>query len=344
MNVSLYTNYIIAVIIVVASVIMAKLVYYVLRAFVLKITKKTKTSLDDKILKALEKPMFYAIILTGIYIGLKCVSIISSYESLIHTIFGLIGIGIGLWAVVGVINTFVAWYLEKQRLTRVQKTVFLSIRNIIDIIIYIIAFLFILHLFNIELTPILASLGIGGLAVALALQSTLSNYFAGLYMATDGSIKIGDYIELENGLKGYVEKIGWRSTKMRTLPNNLVIIPNSKLAESIITNYYDPTEEMSVVIPCGVAYDSDLEKVEKVTKDVAKKVLKNTEGGVKDFEPFIRYNKFGDSNIEFSIILRVKNFVSKYIITHEFIKELMKAYNKNKIEISWPVRKIYRGN
>jgi len=87
MNVSLYTNYIIAVIIVVASVIMAKLVYYMLRAFVLKITKKTKTSLDDKILKALERPMFYAIILTGIYIGLKCISIISSYESLIHTIF-----------------------------------------------------------------------------------------------------------------------------------------------------------------------------------------------------------------------------------------------------------------
>ena len=180
------------------------------------------------------------------------------------------------------------------------------------------------------------------MAVALALQSTLANYFAGLYISSDRSIKIGDYIELENGgLKGHVEKIGWRSTQIRTLPNNLVIIPNAKLSEMIVTNYSDPTEELSFSVNCGVGYDSDLEKVEKITIAIAKKTLKSVDGGVKDYEPLMRFKNFGDSNIEFSIILRVKEFVSQYKMKHEFIKALTKEFRKNKIEIAFPCLNIY---
>ena len=138
----------------------------------------------------------------------------------------------------------------------------------------------------------MASLGIAGLAVALALQDTFSNFFSAVYITADRPVKVGDYIELENGLKGYVEDVGWRSTRLRTLPNNSIIIPNNKLAQSILTNYDAPKPEMSIVIPVGVSYNSDLEKVEKVTVDVAKKVLGSVEGGVADFEPFIRYKEF----------------------------------------------------
>ena len=133
-------------------------------------------------------------------------------------------------------------------------------------------------------------------------------------------------------------------SRIRTLPNTLVIVPNSKIASTIITNDSLPVPEMSVVIQCGVAYSSDLEKVEKVTVDAAKKTQKIVTGAVKGFEPFIRYHTFGDSNINFSIILRVEKFVDKYLVTHEFIKALKKAYDKEGIEISWPVRKIYYGN
>jgi len=176
------------------------------------------------------------------------------------------------------------------------------------------------------------------------LQDTLSNFFAGVYLVADMPIRIGDYIELDNGMKGYVEDIGWRSIRIKTLPNNYIIIPNSKLAQSIITNYYAPEQEMSVVVPCGVSYDSDLEKVEKVTIEVAKEVQQNVPGAVKNFEPFIRYNEFGDSNINFSIILRVERFVDRYLVVHEFIKKLMARYNKEGIEISFPVRNIYFKN
>lgn len=119
------------------------------------------------------------------------------------------------------------------------------------------------------------------------------------------------------------------------------MVPNSKIAESVIVNNYLPVREMSIVLQCGVAYDSDLEKVEKVTIDIARKIQQTVPGAVKTFEPFIRYHTFGDSNINFSIILRIEEFVDRYLVAHEFIKALKARYDKENIEISWPIRKIY---
>lgn len=233
-------------------------------------------------------------------------------------------------------------YVKKYEKTQASFVAFiLSFRNLINILIYLTAAILALGVLGIEVTPLVASLGIGGLAIALALQKTLENYFSGVYLTATKSIKVGDYIELESGLRGYVHEVGWRATKIRMLPNNIVVVPNAKLADSVLVNYYMPQQEMSVVLQCGVSYLSDLEHVEKVTIEVAKKVLQSVEGGKKDFEPFIRYHTFGDSNIQFSIILRVEEFVNQYLVVHEFFKALTKRYKKEGIEISWPIRKIY---
>ncbi|MFH1774641.1 MAG: mechanosensitive ion channel domain-containing protein, partial [Methanobacteriota archaeon] len=154
-------------------------------------------------------------------------------------------------------------------------------------------------------------------------------------------IRIGDYIELDTGDKGYVEEIGWRSTRIKTLPNNIVVVPNARLAQSRIINYYLPEEEMAVVLQCGVSYDSGLEKVERVTVEVAREMQKTVPGAVKNFEPFIRYHTFGESNINFSIILRVEKFVDQYLLVHEFVKKLHKRYREEGIEISFPARVLY---
>jgi small-conductance mechanosensitive channel len=225
--------------------------------------------------------------------------------------------------------------------SRLDDTLFPIVNKVIVIILYLIAFLIILDYLGIEISPLIASLGIAGLAVALALQDTLSNFFAALYMSADKPVRKGDYIQVGTELEGYVEEIGWRSTKIRTLPNNFVIIPNAKLAQSTITNYNVPKKEMSVLVNVGVSYDSDLKKVEKITIETAKKVLKKTPGGVEDFEPFIRYNNFGDSSIDFTVILRTDEFVNKYLLTHEFIKALKEAYDKAKITIPFPIRTVY---
>ena len=126
-------------------------------------------------------------------------------------------------------------------------------------------FLIILDRLKITITPFLASLGIGGLVVALALQDTLANFFSGIFIFFDKPIRIGDYIMLESGQEGYVTQIGWRSTRIRMLPNNILVVPNTKLVSSQITNFYLPEPEMAVLVQVGISYQSDLEKVEKVT-------------------------------------------------------------------------------
>jgi small-conductance mechanosensitive channel len=194
---------------------------------------------------------------------------------------------------------------------------------------------------GISLTPILTTLGIGSLAVAIALQDTLGNFFAGLYIKVDRPIQIGHYIRLQSGEEGYVERIGWRSTRIRLLPDNMVVVPNNKLVQDTITNYHLPNRELAVLVPVGVAYDSDLEKVERVTREVAGDVLRTVSGGVKEFEPLIRYHTFGQSSIDFTVILRAREFADGIVLKHEFIKRLHLRYEKEGIKIPFPTRAVY---
>ncbi len=212
--------------------------------------------------------------------------------------------------------------------------------NLTKIVIFLIGGLIILQSIGISITPLLTALGVGGLAVALALQPTLANLFAGIQIIISKQVQVGDYVQLDSGEKGYVTDISWRNTKIRELPNNLIVIPNSKLANTIVTNFHQPQKEMSVIIQCGVSYDSNLGEVERVTIETAKDVLKKVQGAQSEFEPFLRYHTFGDSSINFSITLRVKEVVNQYLIIHEFIKALHKRYNKEGINIPFPMRTI----
>lgn len=195
-------------------------------------------------------------------------------------------------------------------------------------------------LIGISVTPLLASLGVGSLAVALAFQDTLSNFFAGVYTMIDKPVRVGDFVKLESGEEGFVTEIGWRSTRVRLLPNNTVIIPNNKLTGSVLTNYYLPEPEMSVLVQVGVHYDSDLSHVERVTCEVGRHVLRTVEGAVAEFEPFIRYHTFDSSSINFTVILRVKTFVDQYLLRHEFIKALHERYRQEGIVIPYPLRTL----
>lgn len=322
----------------------AKVASFLMKRTVYKFTKRTKTILDDLLIKALNLPLLAGITLLGIYYAVMDLPFLTAYHQYISTGFTIGFIIIGTIAVIRVINAFIEWYMTEisaRVKTQADKHFMPLIRKVAYGFVGIIALLWILNQLGVEITTLVATMGIGGIAVALALQDTLKEFFAGTYVILDKPVRIGDYIELETGERGYVVDITWRSTKIKMLGDNMVIIPNSKLASSKIINYDMPKKEMSVVIPVGVSYDSDLDKVERITVRVAKEVLKKTQGAKEDFEPFIRYNEFGESNINFSVILRVKSFVDKYLLTHEFIKALKKAYDKEGIEISWPVRKVY---
>lgn len=213
-------------------------------------------------------------------------------------------------------------------------------QNIAKILVFAIGVLIILNSLGISITPILATLGVGGLAVALALQETMSNLIAGFHIIAARQIKIGDYVKLESGQEGHIIDINWRTTKIKMLSNNVVLIPNSKITQTILVNYYLPTKEISFGVDLAVHYNSDLKKVERVTAEVAKEIMKEVKGGVPGFEPSVRYQGFGESGINFFVGLMAKEFSDQYLIRHEFIKRLHERYQKELIVIPHPIRAI----
>ncbi len=214
------------------------------------------------------------------------------------------------------------------------------IGNMLRIVIFLTGLLVILSYLDIPITPIVTALGIGGFAVALAFQDTLSNLFSGLHILASRLVKPGDFIKLDTGEEGYVEDVTWRNTTIKTLPNNMVVVPNSRLASAIITNFDQPRKEMGVRVEVGVDYASDLDEVEEVTVEVAREVLSEVPGGASGFDPFIRYHSFSDYRIEFTVILRANEYVDQYLLKHEFIKRLHERYRERGVEIPLPARSV----
>jgi small-conductance mechanosensitive channel len=212
---------------------------------------------------------------------------------------------------------------------------------VLKIILVAVGAMLLLDNLGVSLTPILTTLGIGSLAVAIGLQDTLGNFFAGLYLKVDRPVDIGHYIKLQSGEEGYVERIGWRSTRIRMLPNNMVVVPNNKLVQDNITNYHLPDRELIVPIAVGVAYDSDLEKVERVTAEVAKEIMKTVAGGIASFAPEIRCQAFGQSSVDFTVALRAREFTDAAVLKHEFIKRLHARYAQEGIAMPYPTRTVY---
>jgi small-conductance mechanosensitive channel len=213
-------------------------------------------------------------------------------------------------------------------------------RNVAWTTIAVLGLLVILNGLGLSITPMLTALGVGGLAVALALQEPLANFFAGLFITLAGQIRVGDYVKLDSGQEGYVVDFSWRSTRLRMLANNLIVVPNAKLAQAIVVNHHLPSQDLAVLVDVGVDYGSDLGHVERVAVDVGRDVMREVAGGVPEFEPFIRYHTFADSSINFTVILRAKEFVDQYLIKHEFVKRLHTRFNEEGIVIPFPIRTI----
>jgi small-conductance mechanosensitive channel len=218
-----------------------------------------------------------------------------------------------------------------------SASIFVSITRVV---VWTIGGLVLLNSLGVAITPLLTALGVGGLAVALALQDTLSNLFAGVHILASRKVQPGDFIQLDNGMQGYVEDTNWRNTIIRQLPNNILVVPNATVASSIVTNYHLPEHEISVTVPCGVSYQSDLEHVERVTIEVGQEVMQEVEGAVPEHGPTVRYNAFGGSGISFNVGLRAADISAQGLIIHEFIKRLHSRYQKEGIDNSSPTEAI----
>jgi len=336
-----------AIVIVIAAYVIGQVVKLIINRVAKKLTKKTKTSLDDELLHATGTPLLAGITGVGIYIALLTISYLSPYEARIHTGAQIAGILWGSWLAMRIIKGLFIWYgkeIASKTKSKMDDKYLHVFRRIINIILFAVVGMMILSSLGVQITPLIASLGIGGLAIALALQDTLANFFSGFYMISDRAVQIGDYVEIEapgGTVKGNVEDIGWRTSKIKTLANNHVIVPNSSFANSVVINYQAPNSEMSLLVNVGVSYSSDLDRVEKITNEVIQDMLKNFDGCVKDAEPMIRYREFADSSITFIAIIRISDPVKQGWVRHEFIKRLKRRFDQEGIEIPFPQRDIH---
>jgi small-conductance mechanosensitive channel len=189
--------------------------------------------------------------------------------------------------------------------------------------------LMLLRSFGIDITPILTALGVGGLAVALALQDTLSNLFAGFYISIAGHLRVGDLVLLESGQRGYVTDIGWRSTTLRDRTNNLIVIPNNKLSQSTVINYHLPDRRTGVTIPVPISYDANLDTVQNLLLDVAKST--EIPGLLKDPAPSVVFDGFTERSLTFNVNVQVGDFEDQFRVQHELRKRFVERLRKEGI-------------
>jgi small-conductance mechanosensitive channel len=215
-------------------------------------------------------------------------------------------------------------------------------QTLAQLTVVILGLLVLLNQLGISITPVLTALGVGGLAVALALQDTLSNLFAGFYMAVARQVRLGDYIRLNTGEEGYVTDIGWRSTTIRGLSNNMIIIPNSKLGQAIVTNFYLPDKRVGVSIQINVSHDSDPDRVERVLLEEAQAAASEIRGLLADPAPDVKLDPgFGDWSLGFTLGYNVEEFADQFRVRHELRKRILKRLRQEKIELPFPTRTIY---
>jgi len=296
---------------------------------------KSAWKYDDALVYAVNRPVVIWFVLLGLRLAVKLLPLANRTDAIIGTIIMVLGIMSVSWAAA----RFAVAALRNDTTTGTLPNVSL-LANIARVSIFAIGLLIVLQALGISIGPYVAALGVGGLAVGLALQDTLANFFAGIRILAARRIRAGDFVRLDSGDEGVVVDISWGQTAIRQPSNNLVIVPNSKLANAIATNFTLPSEPQNVVVQVGVAYGSDLERVEAVTLAVARDIQQSVPEAVATFEPALRFKEFGESSVNFFVVLQAHSYPDRWAPVSAFIKRLHARYASEGIEIPFPVRTV----
>lgn len=299
---------------------------------------RTRFQWDDLILHAIRGLPTVWMSAAGVYLALNVGTVVESVAGPVRSVLTVVLIGsvavAGMRAVGDSIEMLSAGRPDAIK----SPTLVVSLARIA---VLTLGLFIILQNLGINITPLITALGIGGLAVALALQDTLGNLFAGVQIILSRQVRQGDFVELSSGEEGWVTDVKGRNTTINTFPDgNLVVVPNSVLSNSIVKNFSFPETALWISVMVGVAYDSDLEHVERVTKEVAKEVVDLVEDGVRGEAVKVLFREFGDSSINFEVRLLVTELNLRGRVRSEFIKHLHRRFNQEGIEIPFPIRTV----
>lgn len=300
---------------------------------------KTDTRADDFIIDSIRQPSIFWVFATAIYITIATSDLPEKYANYgLKALYVLIILSVTL-ALANVASRLVQGAIEKSSpgvaVTGLSKAV-------IKVVILALGLLIVLNGLGVSITPMLTALGVGGLAVALALQDSLSNLFAGMHLLMERPIRVGDYIKISSGEEGFVSDIGWRTTKLRQPSNNIVIVPNNKLSTSIITNYHLPETNLSFAMQVGVSYSSDPEHVEKALLDELERAVGEVKGLLAEPAPMVRFMPgFGPSSLDFTLICQVADYTDQPLVQHELRKRIFKRFRAEGIEFPFPTHAVF---
>lgn len=302
------------------------------------LARRTAANWDDVVLRVLRGPVMLWLAILSLAIGAEFGGLSGKAESFVQRALVVLILTSITWVAARIAGEVVgrAMAPEGGRLPSASL-----VENVVRGGVVVVGVLVILQTLGISIVPIVTALGVGGLAVALALQDTLANFFAGLHILAARKIRPGDFIRLDSGEEGHVEDITWRHTCIRQISNVVTVVPNAKLAAAVTTNYSLPDVATVLVVPAAVAYGSDLERVERITCEVAREVMRDVEGGVPAFEPLVRFSALGDSAVTFNVVVQVSEQPNAGAVRHEMIKRLHARFLREGIEIPVPQRAVY---
>jgi small-conductance mechanosensitive channel len=338
-NTSTLTGEIIAAtIIFLLSFFIGWIVYYIFEHFFTKWAKKTKTTLDDEIIKNIKKPIYFIVILLGLYFGLEQLSILEPFKIEVALIFTISQILLVLFIITRVINVLVSWYAEKSKKLR-KKAIDNRILNIFKkflyAIVYLIGFLFILNAFQIDLSGIVIGLGVGGIAIAFALQNVLSDVFSAFTIYFDKPFEIGDFIVFGDQ-SGTVTKIGMKSTRLQLLQGEEMVVSNREITSTSVRNYRKMTRRRVEFI-IRIAPNVPIDKLKNIPK-VIEKAIHKCESAQFDM---VHFREIGSFSFNFEVVYYINTGdYLKFLETHEKVNFALKeAFDIEGIDIAFQIQK-----
>jgi small-conductance mechanosensitive channel len=319
---------------IIVLLILRKILFHLLHRW----AQRTQNTFDDLFIAVFRAPSLYGCLSIGLFLGVGISDLPDHYLPYFNkTIYCIIILTLTI-ALANLVGGLYKNYIHKTQLP-IPATGLAY--GILKGSVFIIGFLIILTALGVSIAPLLTALGVGGLAVALALQDTLSNLFAGIHILLEKSIRIGDFIRLESGQEGQVTDITWRTTRIKMPSNTMVVIPNSKLSQSVITNYHLPEKQMAISIPVHVGYDSDPERIERILLDECAKAAGEVRGLIEEARAEVRFSPgFGESWLDFTLICQIQDVTDQFSVQHELRKRILKRFKEEHIEIPFPQRMV----
>ncbi|HEY3421536.1 MAG TPA: mechanosensitive ion channel family protein [Methanocellaceae archaeon] len=329
-----------ALFIIICAIILAKVLKFIVVNVAPHLVSKTETTLDDEIIKAVNGPLQVFIVAIGIYMAVAALNHLpGDVSGSMGPALTVVLIYIAAYLVANLASGLINWYkndIAPHTESDLDDVLMPFLGKSIGVTVFILATLMAISSLGIEITPLIATMGVGGIAVALAAQELLSNVFGAISILSDRPYKVGDRIAMTDGLLGDVVEIGLRSTRVKTLDGRITVIPNSDISKSMVTNYSQPDPKLRYNIKVGISYGADVGKASRILLEVAG----STSGVLKEPAPEVFITDLGTFSVNLLMQVWLEDYRMTWDVPDRIYRETLKRFAAEKIEIPYPTTSI----